>query len=125
MRISALPDRSGRFRRVVAAALAALYLTLALGAGRHAGDHVDGPLEWLPTEYHHHVFHVDQGSERRALLLADECLACQLTRLAKRLPPRDSRSAPRALSASLTEGAVAIPPSTRPGPRTTRGPPPA
>lgn len=83
----ALPSpRPSPLRRATACVLALLYLTIAAGAGFHAGDHADGPLEWLPLEYHHHAFQLDQGPDRGTPLLADECLACELTRLSLRLP---------------------------------------
>ncbi|MDX1623479.1 MAG: hypothetical protein R3199_05820 [Gemmatimonadota bacterium] len=72
--------------RATACVLALLYLTIAAGAGFHAGDHADGPLEWLPLEFHHHAFQLDKGPDREAPRLADECLACELTRLSLRLP---------------------------------------
>lgn len=88
--------RSAPLRRSIAGALCAVYLALGAGAGLHVGGHDDGDLSWLPEEFHHHAYALEEGPDDRPLVLADDCLACELTRLGRRLDvavPRVPRSA--------------------------------
>lgn len=73
-------------RRALGAVLSGLYLALALGsAAPHAGEHLEGPLAWLPAEYHVHLFALDAAPDE-APPAVERCVACQIGRMGPRLP---------------------------------------
>ncbi len=116
------PNRISPFQRRLSALLAVLYLTVALGAVRHAGEHDESGLEWLPREFHHHVYELVQDDAGASLALHDFCVTCHFSsvRLGSSVPSFEVDS-PRP-SASLRAPIVA----PRPAPlfdRTIRGPP--
>ena len=76
--------RTSPFRRGLSSLLALLYLAVAIGgAVRHAGEHDETGLEWLPSEYHHHHFEiVQEGAEAHPGF--DLCVACHWSRLGPR-----------------------------------------
>ena len=79
------PSRLRRPGRALAVLLALLHGALALGAGRHAGAHVDDSLlDRLPAQYHHHAHAIAAAPEAPAAADA-ECVACHLPRIGLRL----------------------------------------
>lgn len=90
-------------RRGLAAALGALHLAFALGAGAHIGPHVDSEAARLPVELHHHAFAFEAASPD-APRLPDLCVACQFTQLVPRLP-----ATPPALPAGAAPIRTALP----------------
>lgn len=72
-------------RRGVAALLVVVHAALALGAGAHAGSHVERDVSWLPDDLHHHSYGWTVTSPEPPASL-DPCVACQLSRLVPRLP---------------------------------------
>lgn len=116
----------GPARRGLSALLVALYVALSAGAGLHVGDHDESPLEWLPAEYHHHLFELDAAAgDENPDAPVISCVACQLNRLVLRLDPPAPRLAETPVVRVAT-AAKALPPRTlERSPRTTRGPPSA
>ena len=98
-------------RRALSAALAALYLTLALAAGAHQGSHVSDPAA-LPADLHHHAYAFVEGAAEPPAP-ADLCVACLLSRLGLRLgsAPAAVLVAPAATFATprATDSAPALP----------------
>ena len=89
------------FHREISAPLAALHLILVVGAGHHAGDHAGDLIDWLPAEYHQHD-HALSDQPAKAIAVADDCIACKLSRPKTTLPEaaladgeRPARSTPR------------------------------
>lgn len=90
--------RGGSACRAVAAGLAVVYLSLALGGTRHVLEHDGRDLAWLLPPLHHHAFHwveLDDGADLRSI---DHCLLCEISRwvapdatLAQTLPAMQDR----------------------------------
>lgn len=70
--------------RGLSALLAVLYVAVALGAARHAGEHDESGLEWLPAEFHHHDYQLERDDADARLALHDLCVACQWSRLGQK-----------------------------------------
>lgn len=122
--IAAAPLGPGR--RALSGLLACVYLTLALGAGVHVGDHDESGFEWLPSEYHHHTYRLESAGSEGRRPLVDVCVACQLSRLVLRL----DLEVPRIPAATPVVRRTAADPRLAPSvfersPRNTRGPPTA
>lgn len=79
-----LRDHISPFRRGLSALLVLLYLAAALGAVRHAGEHDESGLEWLPAQYHHHHYEIAQDDAEAPFALQDLCVACHWSRLGQR-----------------------------------------
>ncbi|MDX1660356.1 MAG: hypothetical protein R3326_01085 [Gemmatimonadota bacterium] len=89
--------RISPLRRGLSALMALLYLVVALGAARHAGEHDESGLEWLPSEYHHHHYEVTEDGADDHGAFHEVCVACQWSRLGQRYhdeAPRFSEAAP-------------------------------
>lgn len=116
----------GAGRRALAGLLGGMYLALALGTAMHVGEHDPSGLEWLPSEFHHHVFSLEETSSPGRTVPGDLCVACQMSRLALRLDsdlPEIPQVAP-VRSGVLPE--IPLAPGLRERfPRTSRGPPAA
>lgn len=80
-----LRHRISPFRRGLSALLAALYLAVAFGATRHAGEHDESGLEWLPERFHHHHYEVVADGDDHLPGLHELCAACHWNRLGQRL----------------------------------------
>jgi len=72
------------WRRGLAGAVGTLHLALALGAGLHAGPHLDPEIVWLPDDLHHHEYGFTAARPDQPHGL-DLCVACQFSRLVPRL----------------------------------------
>lgn len=80
-----LRNRPPPLRRALSALLAALYLAAALGAARHAGEHDETGVEWLPKRFHHHHYELVEDETDAPAGLHELCVACQWTRSGDRL----------------------------------------
>lgn len=78
--------RASRARGTLAALLAGLHLALALGSAHHAGFHPDERLVWLPSEFHRHAYALTELPAEAEVEGLHPCVACQVGRLAWRLP---------------------------------------
>lgn len=78
------PNRISPIQRGLSALLTVLYLTVALGAVQHAGEHDESGLEWLPQEFHHHHYEISDDDPDGHLTLHDFCVACHWSRLGQR-----------------------------------------
>lgn len=73
--------RLSPFSRGLSALLAVLYVAVALGAARHAGEHDETGLEWLPAQFHHHHYQLVAHDEDPSPALHEICAACHWSRL--------------------------------------------
>jgi hypothetical protein len=116
----------GPARRGLSALLATLYVALSLGAGLHVGDHDESGVEWLPSEYHHHLFELGEAAgDEQPEAPAVPCVACQMNRPVPRPDPPGPRVAETPTVAAATAVEILPPRTLERSPRTTRGPPSA
>lgn len=87
--------RLSPLHRGLSALLVLAYVAVALGATRHAGDHDESGLEWLPRQFHHHHYDLTaEGSDAGSVPLGI-CAACHWSRLGQR-PVAEGPVAPEA-----------------------------
>lgn len=115
--------RTPTLRRGVAAILVLLHAAITLGAGAHAGPHLERDVAWLPADLHHHSYGWTVTSPEPPHSL-DPCVACHLSRLIPRLPaPALALLAAGELAVSAPPHDVLLPAGPRPDALGPRAPP--
>jgi hypothetical protein len=110
-------------RRGIAALLVFLHAGITLGAGAHAGPHLERDVAWLPADLHHHSYGWTVTSPEPPHSL-DPCVACHLSRLIPRLPaPPAAPVVAGALAVAAPSHEVLFPSGPRPDALGPRAPP--